>query len=313
MKAKILVNTEGLSREEWLKYRRQGIGGSDVAAIAGISPWKDPFSVYMDKIGQVKPSEPSEAMYWGTTLENVVISEFEKRSGMTVEPLPAILQHPEVPYLLANVDGVVVDEEGNKGIFEAKTANAFSKCEWDGDKVPEGYMLQVQHYLSVVGGLDFAYVAVLIGGNEFQYKRIERDNDIIRLIMALEINFWEEHVLPKSPPDPTAQSAELLSLLYPGGKQEALILPETSLELVQQFEAYQAAEKEAKNNKEEMAAKIKSLMGDHEVAKVDGYTIKWTPVSSERFDSTAFKKDHPVLAQEYTKTSQSRRFSVKAK
>ncbi len=313
MKANVLVRTEGLHHSQWLDYRRQGIGGSDVAAIAGISRWKDPFSIYMDKIGKVKASEPSEAMYWGSTLENVVISEFVKRSGLQVEPLPAILQHPEVPYLLANVDGIVTDEEGGTGVFEAKTTNAFSKCHWEGDKVPEEYQLQVQHYLNVTG-LAFAYVAVLIGGNEFHYKRIERDNKMIRLMMALEINFWEEHVLPKSPPDPTGQSAELLSLLYPGGKKEALILPAESLELVEAFEAHQAAEKQAKNLKDEAAAKIKALMGDHETAAIDGfYTIKWTSVSTDRFDTTTFKKEHPILTQEYTKTSQSRRFSVKAK
>lgn len=312
MKAKVLVNTERLSREEWLKYRRQGIGGSDVAAIAGISRWKDPFGIYMDKIGKVKPSEQNEAMYWGSTLESVVLEEFVKRSGLHVETLPFLLRHPEIPYLLANVDGIVTDEDGRQGVFEAKTANAFAKSEWEGHKVPEEYMLQVQHYLNVTG-LNFAYVAVLIGGNEFQYKRVARDNDMIRLMMALEINFWEEHVLPKSPPDPTAQSAELLSLLYPGGKKEALILPEETLEFLQQFEKFQAQEKEAKNNKDEAAAKIKSLMQDYEVAKVDGYTVKWTSVSTDRFDATAFKKEHPSLAKEFTKSSLSRRFSVKSK
>ncbi|WP_343187023.1 lambda-exonuclease family protein [Anoxynatronum sibiricum] len=302
-----------MTHEEWLCHRRSGIGGSDAAAIAGVSRWKDPFSVYMDKTDKGQPFETNEALYWGSTLENVVISEFMKRSGLRVEPLPVILQHPEVPYLLANLDGIVIDDEGHVGVFEAKTANAFSKCEWEGDKVPDAYMLQVQHYLNVTG-YDYAYIAVLIGGNEFQYKRIQRDNEMIQHLMALEMHFWTNHVLAKSPPVPTAQSTELLALLYPGGKKETLILPADSLDLIKAFETHQASEKEAKNLKDEAAAKIKALMGDHETAAIDGHcTIKWTPVSSERFDTTAFKKKHPILAQEYTKASISRRFTVKSK
>lgn len=311
MKANVLVKTNEIDRHEWLDYRRQGIGGSDVAAICGVSRWNDPLGVWMDKTGRIEASEPNEAMYWGNVLEDTVRKEFVKRSGLKVRRVHSILQHPEVPYLLANVDGIIKTPEG-EGIFEAKTTNAFNKGEWSGDGLPDQYLLQVQHYLMVTG-YNFAYVAVLVGGNEFIYKRIEADEEMIDLIRRLEVDFWENYVMKDVPPEPTAQSCQLLSKLYPGGKQEALILPEDSLELVKRFEMYQKQEKEAKSLKEEAANQLKALMQDHEIAKVDGYTINWKSVTSERLDTKAFKMTHPDLAKNYLQESISRRFSVKSK
>lgn len=222
-----------------------------------------------------------------------------------------MLQHPEVPYLLANVDGIVRTPEG-EGIFEAKTTSSYGKTEWEGDRIPDEYMLQVQHYLMVTG-FTFAYVAVLIGGNEFRYQKLDRDEEMIAMIQALEMDFWEKHVEKDIPPDPTATSADLLQLLYPGGKKETLILPEESLELVKAFEQYQQQEKEAKFLKDDAAAKIKSLMGDHEAAKVDGYSIGWKNVTTERFDTKKFREAHPDLAEGFLQKSESRRFTVKNK
>ena len=49
--AEVLVETEGLTREQWLNYRRLGIGGSDCAAIMGFSPFCTKRDLYYDKIG----------------------------------------------------------------------------------------------------------------------------------------------------------------------------------------------------------------------------------------------------------------------
>ncbi len=309
MNAIEVVNTQNLSREEWLHHRRKGIGGSDVAALAGISRWKDAFTVFMEKTGQDIPRAPSEAMYWGTILENVVISEFKKRTGLKVDSCPALLQHPEISYLLANVDGIVTDEKGQQGVLEAKTAHAFSRSEWRGENLPSEYQLQLQHYLMVTG-LSFGYIAVLIGGQEFLYTKIQRDNDMIRMILSMEGAFWQNHVLTAVPPDPTPHSKELLSLLYPGTTKEALSLPQEALTWIHQYQDHQHQEKTAAYHKEEAAVKLKALMKNHERAKRENYTVKWTRVSHKRFDLQAFQKEHPLLAQAYTKTGQYRRFSL---
>ena len=312
MNAKRRISTKGLSHEEWLEARRQGIGGSDVAAICGLSPWKDPLVVWMEKTGWMEGTESTEAMYWGTLLEDVVRKEFMERTGLKVRRIHAMLEHPHIPYLLANVDGIVTDGKGEQGIFEAKTTSAYNKGDWEKGALPEAYLLQMQHYLMVTG-LSYAHVAVLIGGNEFHQVRIERDEELLDLLLPLERDFWENHVMKDKAPDPTAQSCQLLSKLYPGGKPETLILPEDTLELVKRFESFQEQEKEAKAFKEEAANQLKILMGDHELAKVDGYTLSWKSVTLERFDTKAFKAAHSDLAAAFLQESITRRFSVKSK
>lgn len=169
MDAVILANTSEMSHEEWLAARRKGIGGSDAAAIAGLNKWKSPVAVYLEKIGQA-PEEnvSSEAAYWGTVLEDVVAQEFSKRTGLKVRRRNAILQHPEHSFMLANVDRLIV---GEKAGLECKTASEYLKEEWKDDEVPAQYLIQCQHYMAVTG-YDAWWIAVLIGGNKFIYKKL---------------------------------------------------------------------------------------------------------------------------------------------
>lgn len=91
--------------------------------------------------------------------------------------------------MFANLDGIAIDPEQKKGfIFEAKTASSYNSHEWELD-IPEGYVLQVQHYMAVTG-FTGAYVAVLIGGNEFKYYFIERDDELISMLIKLERQCW---------------------------------------------------------------------------------------------------------------------------
>src|SRR5690625_3458322 len=105
MSAVRLVSTSDMTRAEWLQARTKGIGGSDIAAIAGISRWDTPLSVYLDKIGEGKPKEESDAMYWGTVLEDVVAHEYARRHPeYQIRRVNSILQHRDVPYFIANID-----------------------------------------------------------------------------------------------------------------------------------------------------------------------------------------------------------------
>lgn len=132
MKANILVETEGLSKEQWLRYRKQGIGGSDVASLLGISKWKSEIELWLDKTNQTnEPPIENEAMTWGTIMEPIIRNHFAEVTGKTVVELKAMLQHPEYPFMLADVDGVTVDDAGNPAILEIKTASEYKRSEWE--------------------------------------------------------------------------------------------------------------------------------------------------------------------------------------
>ena len=178
MSYRIYVKTKDLSRQQWLEYRTRGIGGSDVSIIAGINPFKSIYELWQEKTHQVQPSEGDrESTHFGTLLEPIVRKEFTVRTGLKVRQKHMILQSIEYPFMFADLDGVI-NENGEQVIFEAKTASAFKKDVWD-NGVPLPYVLQVQHYMCVTG-VRKAYVAALVGGNQFYCRTVERDENLIQ-------------------------------------------------------------------------------------------------------------------------------------
>ncbi|EGL82071.1 phage-type endonuclease [Caldalkalibacillus thermarum TA2.A1] len=305
----VLAKTNEISREEWLKQRQKGIGGSDAAAILGINPWRSPIQVYMEKIGEIDPPPENEAMYWGTRLEEVVAEEFSKRTGLKIRRRNAILQHPGHPWMIANVDRLIV---GKKEGLECKTTNEFAKGEWEGDEVPAPYLIQCQHYMAVTG-YDAWWIAVLIGGNKFVYKKINRDEELIEYIIEAEKAFWENHVVPRVPPgfDGSDASAELLKKLYPEAEPESETeLPGEACRLVEALDKINAELKELEELKKEYENTLKAMLGEFERGIAGDRIVTWKTVESKRLDTKRFRKDHPELFEEYAKTTKYRRFQI---
>lgn len=124
---RVVVKTADLSRNEWLRYRTQGIGGSDVSIIAGINPFRSAYQLWLEKTGQAEPEETeSEYAHFGTLLEPIVRNEFTRRTGIKVRQKHMLLQSVECPFMFADLDGVA-NEGGRMAIFEAKTASKAAK------------------------------------------------------------------------------------------------------------------------------------------------------------------------------------------
>lgn len=212
----MLTHTDGLSREEWLEFRRKGIGGSDAAAVLGISPFRTGVDLYYDKLGL--PVEDNEgnwvAMEVGTLLEDLVARIFAKKTGLKVCPMPAMFQHPDHPWMLADIDRLVTLPDGSTAILECKTTNynARDKWEYDGKPiVPPYYEAQGKHYMAVLD-LDYVYYCCFYGNNEDEViiRRIDRDKDYESELIALEENFWINHVQAKVPPPYVERDGELI-------------------------------------------------------------------------------------------------------
>ena len=311
MNANILVETEGLSHEEWLRWRKKGIGGSDVAAILGISKWVAAIDLWLDKTNQKnKPAEANEAMEWGTILEPVIREHFSVTTGKPVMEVKAMLQHPDHPFMIADVDGVTTDDSGDPAILEIKTASEYKRDEWLGG-VPTYYQTQVQHYLCVTG-VSKAYVAVLIGGNTFRVYEVDADPEIQQMLIAVEASFWnkvQNMIRPEI--DGSEASKALLDSIFHGGVEEEIVMPDEAVDWVNAYVAASAEEDEAKAKKQEAANHIKELMGDYDKATCMGHKISWKPVTTDRLDSKALKEEEPAIYERYTRSSTSRRFSVK--
>ena len=144
MPAKILASTADMPYADWLEYRKQGIGGSDASVVCGISRYKSPVELWMEKTDQLQAQDAGEAAYWGSQLEALVRAEFTKRTGIEIKTVNQLLQSEEHPFMLANLDGICEVAELGTCIFEAKTASAYRGGEWE-DTIPDEYMRQIQH------------------------------------------------------------------------------------------------------------------------------------------------------------------------
>ncbi|MGD9678912.1 MAG: YqaJ viral recombinase family protein [Vulcanibacillus sp.] len=308
----VITSTKKLSKNEWLNWRKKGIGGSDVATICGLNKYKSPLQLWLEKTEQVEPVEAGEAAYFGTLLEPVVRDEFTRRSGLRVETINSMLKHPVFEFMLANVDGVVIDQDNSKAIFEAKTASVFKSEQWEDNKIPEEYMLQIQHYMAVTG-FNKTYIACLLGGNKFIYKLIERDDELIDMIIQLEYNFWEcvkSNVPPKI--DGSESCSELMSRLYPNANNgSSIILPDEAQQLVDQYNSSKEQEKLFSEKKDEAANMLKQMLGDNEVGVINDIKVSWKNVITERLDTKKLKAENPEIYGEYVSSSSSRRFSIK--
>lgn len=312
MSAKVLVSTKDMPYGDWLEYRRKGIGGSDASVVCGISRYKSPVELWLDKTGQLSNQEAGEAAYWGTQLEALVRAEFTKRTGIEVTEKKVLLQSEEYPFMLANLDGVCEHPDYGPCIFEAKTASAYKAGEWD-DAIPDEYQFQIQHYMAVTG-YQGAYIAALIGGNTFKWKFVKRDEELIAMLIELEAAFWE-HVQNGNPPalDGSDASAKFLSQRFPKSTpMSQIILPKDAAALIRQYDAACEQLEAVTEQKQEAENRLKEMLGENEVGTVGERIVTWKTVTQERLDSSTLKAEHPVLYKKYTSKTSYRRFSIKA-
>jgi len=310
-----LVSTKNMSREEWLSVRGQGIGSSDAACAVGISPYKSPLELWLEKTErQAAPDLASnDAVFWGTTLEHIIANVYAHRTGSKVRRLNAVLQHPDHPFMLANLDRVVQHPTDGNGILEVKTAGVNSAKFWD-EGVPDSYQCQVLHQLAVTGK-PWCDVAVLIGGQDFRVYRIVPDLDKMADLIKREVQFWQCVVDDIPPPvDGSESSGRALASMYPSDRGDTLDCSEdTNMnKLFGEYWHYRQQRESATEQEELLKQQLQERLGFASGAVLSDGKISWR--KSKDSTTTDFKRlaeDHPdwVLPYEITKPG-SRRFLV---
>lgn len=283
------------------------MGGSDAAAILGLNPWKSAFQLYLEKTGEAEQTEAGEAAYWGNVLEEIVAQEFSKRTGIKVHRVNRILHHPEHPWMLANIDRKVT---GKYAFLECKTTSAFNAKEWRGQEIPAQYIAQVFHYLAVTGATH-AYLAVLIGGQRFTWKRVDRDEETIAALIQKEAEFWEKVKSRTPPPIDGSKAAEsFLAAHFPSTETESCALPREAETLVEEWQEFRARAKEFEDQARERENKLKLMLGKAESGVASHFLVKWKNVVSTRLDTKKLKTERPDVFAEFSTEINSRRFGV---
>lgn len=299
-----------------LSERKTGIGGSDIATVLGLNPWKTAFQLWKEKTGREEQDfspAAQERMHWGTVLESVIADHYADTTGRRVQRVNAMLRHPEHQIALAHIDRAITAADkrarwngqelnGALGILEVKTANAFAVKDFE-EAVPTNYWLQCQWYMGITK-TPWADLAVLFGGQIFSTYRIEADQALFSEILEAAQDWWDRHITTDTPPDPqTEDEARQRWASHIPGKaielsQEAA---ETATKLVEIQADIAALESEEKKLRDALLCAI----GDAEIFLHQGRKLGTWKANKDsiRFDQTLFKSEHPDLYREFTKTT----------
>lgn len=318
-----------VSQEEdeaaWLAARSRGIGGSDVGAICGVNKWTTARHIYLKKTGQFDEGieqfdeAAQERMHFGHMLESVVADEYSQRTGKKIAVSPATLQHKDYPWALANVDRLILDDEGIPvGILECKTATEHLKDQWAAGEVPIYYLYQLQWYLFITG-LKQGAIACLVGGNKYYYYDVAYDPYLVEEVIFPQVErFWNYNCKQLVAPelDGSDAATEFVQITNPAEEvvrgSEIVLEEDTADDLAATVVDCKQKIKELEKTMNEAANRLKEKLGQNEIGYTAAHQIKWSPRKATRLDTTMLKAEMPEVYAKYCRTSMSRTFVVKS-
>ena len=299
--------------KEAVEARKNYIGGSDAAAILGISRYKTPLQVWAIKTGQVVPPNIDDvvAVKLGNKLEQAVAEFFMEDTGKKLARVNKTIFHPKYPFLGANIDREVINEDAG---FEAKTTNQFKASEWEKEEIPVEYLLQCIHYMAVTGKKAW-YIAVLIGNMQFKWKKIDRDEKVINDLVKKEVAFWNNFIVPKvMPMTITSEDSGILYALFPKAAEESIIeLGDDASKICESLDSMKADFKVLEKEIDQQENTLKAMLKTFEVGMTPKYKISWKNQKERKIDVALLKKEEPGLYEKYAPEKEKRvlRLSVR--
>lgn len=294
--------------------RKNGIGGSDVCAILGLSKYKTPVQVYLEKTLDDEDyrknfnQKISVASEVGNVLESFLIKKFEDTYNKKV-----LIEEKtfKKDHLIANVDGLVLEDDGQESILEIKTTSVFNQEIGDDftDQMPFEWLCQVAHYCHVLEKQK-AYVFVLIGNSKTKLFIYERDLELEEQIIKTLNNFWFECVQKRVPPAP--KNMNDINNLYSVEKEKEKIADEELLNLCERYKKIKEKHYELGKQLDEIKFEITKAMKDSSKLVFSGKVIaRQSIVYTSRFNQTLFKNENPDDYKKYCSTLSFRRLIVK--
>ena len=304
------------SSPEWLQLRKLGIGGSDAGAICGLNKYRTPYQVWAEKVNPSEPEERDESEYmrWGKLLEAPVRDEFSLRTGIEVHPFPRMVRDTEIPFMLANVDGLTGPASKLTGAYEGKTTRFADewKIQDDGSvNVPFPALIQGMHYLAVFG-LERVHFACLIGGQELRIAEVERNEDLITDLIEIEEAFWQR-VVDREPPEVSADDVGTLKARWAPEPGKSVELPATMIPTLKARQQTKNQIKQLERKVDLIDANIMELMGDAEEGTVanKGTVVTWKSSTRTTIDTKKLKEQYKDIVPLVSTTTTTRRFLPK--
>ena len=305
------ASAANITHEQWLAYRRTGLGGSDAGAIMGVSPYKSAYAVWADKLGALPPTEDSEPMRQGRDLEEYVARRFCEETGLRVRRNRQMLRSIDHPMMLANIDRQVI---GQRAGLECKTSRDIRMTRYKNGEYPREYYAQCLHYLAVTGW-DRWYLAVLVYGTGLLVYTIDRrgaEDDIAALIAAEEA-FWRDYVETRSQPAPDAleSTTRALGAVWAASDAGTAIDADDATDaLLSRLCGLRRDRKRIDEQIAEAENRVKAAMGAAEEIRGTSARCLWRNVTARRLDKKRLIAAGLEIS-DYETTSTTRRFEIR--
>lgn len=299
-----------LPNQQWVDERRNYIGGSEVAAILCESEYQTPLQVWLRKRGDLPPIDSTPIMSFGNYFEPIMASYFEDVTGYKTRQISKTYEHPDYPFLRANIDRMVIAGNGLKStaVLELKTTTSHRMKATDG-VIPREWFLQIQFYLGITG-YEVAFLQIYERDtcHFHEPQIIDRNDDLIIDIMSKMIKWWKTHMIQGKRPAPI--NSEDTLILYPDSTEgitveatpSAYSLYNELMELRDRKQALEARE-------DFLKTALQDKIGDAEKLVLGGRTlISWKSQSTNRLDTQAIRENYPDIYSQNLKQTQSRRF-----
>lgn len=304
------ISLAGLDNTEWLRLRKTGIGGSDAGAICGVNPYSSAMKVFQDKTSEKAEEQDSEAVRIGHDLEDYVARRFTEATGLKVRKSNFMYRSVEHPCMIADVDRLVVGEDAG---LECKTASAYNADKWADGNIPLHYIMQCYHYMAVTGKRTW-YIAAVILGREFTYRKLVWDDELIDRLTAMEEDFWNNHVVKGIIPLPDGSRAcdEVIEQYFHTARKASAVKLVGFDEKLRRREEILGFISELQAEQKQIEQEVKLFMQDNELADSESFRVSWKNIDSTRLDTRRIKEEKPEIYADYGMVSHSRRFEVKA-
>ena len=289
-----------MSREQFLLDRKKGIGGSDVASILGVSPYRTALEVYHDKTSpELAFDEPTEDMQRGMRVEKYILQEYAERNEVQLDSNIPTIVDKQYQFMRANIDAKVI---GENVIVEAKSTKA-PISSWESG-IPEYYKAQVAYY-AMLSNAERVDVPVMFSSWKYACFTYWRDAEYEAVIKAAAINFWQNHIVKNIPPKPT--SPEELMTAYPKLEEKTIEADNDIREKVYQLQEAQAQRKKLEEQEKQLKTQIQGYMGDAGLLDAGFCKVALKEIKSTRFNANAFKEKYTELYSQYLNASSYRK------
>jgi putative phage-type endonuclease len=295
---------------DWHKARRKGLGGSDIAAILGISKWRTPMDVWVEKMGLVEPSEESYAMMRGRILEDAIAQWYGEFTGFDLHPGEEMPIEGKHPWMLASPDRYV-DDDVSRFILEVKSAR--SADDWGAmgtAKVPVYYATQGAWYMACKNMDRCDYAALFMINDEFRMYTVHRDMSVENRLLEVAGDWWQKHIVKGEQPDMDGSNAasKYLQDKFPKDAIEMRSATIDEEDLMLELDIVQSKLKQLESTKSKLQNEIKACIGESAGLYTGSGKATWKLQKGRAsIDTKRLKEEFPEIAKKLTKHSNPKR------